>query len=705
MIEPSSVVSNAASILLDGAGANFYRDSGTTSALSDLAANTAAGSLAVQNGATLTTAAGFSNAGALTVGSGAAFLPTGALTQIGGSTSLQRGTLGRVLPPAGNDLTFDGVQQYVAVPNSPSLNVASQVTVEAWVRPDSLSSPEMGIAGAWDDVSGNNRTYLLWILNGKASLYVAHPGGGFANVNGVTALQVGTWYHIAGTFGGTSLKIYVNGTLEGTTSSPGAIATNSQPFFIGRQDTGGGSRYFAGAIDDVRVWGTARSASAIEANRGRALVGNETGLAGYWKLDEGSGTTTADSTANGNTGTLGAGVAANQPAWSVSAPFSVNLQGGTLTGSGTVNGEVVNAATLGPGTPTGTLAINGAYTQTSAGTLNVNLAGPTAGTLYDQVNVSGVAALDGTLNVTRLNGYLANRGDTFQVLTFASRAGQFAAINGLQLGNSAVLRANYSGSDVTLVGEGSGITLNPTFGLVTTQGGGGTATFTALLDSQPTADVTFGLTSSNTGAGTVSPNSLTFTAQNWNVPQTVTVTGVDDFIDEGDVAYTIMTSAATSADPRYNGLDPSDVAVVNKGSHTAGFTITPTTGLQTSQAGGTATFGVVLNSKPRADVTVALISGKRRRHRRAGAWPAPLGARAAPQPHAERRPRGPSDPDRRVPPQRARPRRPARGRVPGHAPRPQRSARPGCKASRAVATRRAPRLHAAIIGTWPPRPP
>ncbi len=609
VIEPSSVVTNAGSILLDGIGANFYRDSGTTSALTGLAANTAAGSLIVQNGATLTTTAGFSNAGALTLGSSSTFIPTGTFTQTGGSTSLQGGTFGRILTPPGNDLTFDGVKQYVSVPSSPSLNLTSQVTVEAWIRPDSLSSSEMGIAGTWDDVSGNNRTYFLWILNGKASFYVAHNGGGdFANVNGVTALQVGTWYHIAGTFDGTNLRIYVNGVLEGTTTSAGAINTNSKPFFIGRQDAGDGNRYFAGAIDDVRVWSTARSASAIQANMGDALVGNEAGLAGYWKLDEGSGTTTADATANGNTGTLGAGVAANQPAWSVApSPFSVNLQGGTLTGSGTVNGDVVNAATLSPGTPTGTLTINGAYTQTSAGTLNIDLSGTTPGSQFDQINVAGAAALGGTLNVTPLNGYLPNNGDTFQILTFAARSGRFDTVNGLNIGKSANLRANYSAGDVTLVSEVNGITINPTFGLLTTQSGG-SAAFTVVLNSQPTANVSFGLTSSNTGAGTISASSLTFTPANWNVPQTVTVTGVDDFIDDGDVAYTIITSAATSADPSFNGFDPSDVSVVNQGSHRAGITVTPISGLVTTEAGGTAAFTVVLNSKPLANVTVGLTS-------------------------------------------------------------------------------------------------
>ena len=115
-----------------------------------------------------------------------------------------------------------------------------------------------------------------------------------------------------------------------------------------------------------------------------------------------------------------------------------------------------------------------------------------------------------------------------------------------------------------------------------------------MLNTQPTADVTIALSSSDTTEGTVSPASLTFTPATWNIPQTVTVTGVDDLVDDGDIAYTIVTAPATSADAAYNGLDAADVAVTNIDNDTAGITVTPTAGLTTTEAGGTATFTVRL---------------------------------------------------------------------------------------------------------------
>ena len=140
----------------------------------------------------------------------------------------------------------------------------------------------------------------------------------------------------------------------------------------------------------------------------------------------------------------------------------------------------------------------------------------------------------------------------------------------------------------------AGITVTPTSGLTTTEAGG-TATFTVVLNAQPTADVAIGLSSSNTAEGTVGP-SLTFTSANWNTPQTVTVTGVNDALDDGDIAYTIVTAAATSADALYNGINAADVAVTNTDNDAAGITVTPTSGLTTTEAGGTATFTVVLTT-------------------------------------------------------------------------------------------------------------
>ena len=167
--------------------------------------------------------------------------------------------------------------------------------------------------------------------------------------------------------------------------------------------------------------------------------------------------------------------------------------------------------------------------------------------------------------------------------------------------------ASTNGASVTITATDPGITVTPVTGLVTTEAGA-TATFTVRLDTLPTADVTIALTSSDTTEGTVSPSSLTFTPSNGTTPRTVTLTGADDLVDDGDVPFTVTTAPASSADPAYSGRDAADVSATNQDDDTAGITVTPTSGLVTTEAGGSATFTVRLDTLPTADVTIALTS-------------------------------------------------------------------------------------------------
>jgi hypothetical protein len=165
-------------------------------------------------------------------------------------------------------------------------------------------------------------------------------------------------------------------------------------------------------------------------------------------------------------------------------------------------------------------------------------------------------------------------------------------------------------ADVALVNldnDAAGIAVSPTAGLATSEAGG-QATFNVVLNSQPTANVVIPVASSDPTEGVASVSSLTFTAANWNRAQSVTVTGVDDQMADGAVAYRVLLGAAASADAVYSGMDAADVAVVNADNDAAGITVTPVAGLTTTEAGGTASFTVVLKSQPTADVVIPLAS-------------------------------------------------------------------------------------------------
>lgn len=107
-----------------------------------------------------------------------------------------------------------------------------------------------------------------------------------------------------------------------------------------------------------------------------------------------------------------------------------------------------------------------------------------------------------------------------------------------------------------------GITVTPLDGLETSESGGSDQV-SVVLDVAPTANVTINLASSDASEASVSPNSVTFTPLNWNTPQVVTVTGVDDSNIDGDVSYALITSTASSADSRYDGLDAADLTGIN----------------------------------------------------------------------------------------------------------------------------------------------
>jgi hypothetical protein len=121
-----------------------------------------------------------------------------------------------------------------------------------------------------------------------------------------TTVTTGQWVHVAAvrnkTTGG--IQVFVNGNPE----TNQIVATqknslNAQSFMTIGANTAD-AHYFSGAIDEVRAWNVARSGADIKATMHQRLVGNEAGLVGYWRFDEGSGIFAEDSTSTKNRGQL-----------------------------------------------------------------------------------------------------------------------------------------------------------------------------------------------------------------------------------------------------------------------------------------------------------------------------------------------------------------------------------------------------------------
>ncbi|MCU0464555.1 MAG: hypothetical protein MUF38_08275 [Anaerolineae bacterium] len=130
---------------------------------------------------------------------------------------------------------------------------------------------------------------------------------------------------------------------------------------------------------------------------------------------------------------------------------------------------------------------------------------------------------------------------------------------------------------------------------------GTTDTYTIVLNTEPTADVTVNLTSD--AQVSTSPTSLTFTPADWNIPQTVTVTAVDDNMAENDHTSSV-SHTVTSADALYNGITAASVTV-NIGDNDGVSIVISANTLELTEGGDPATYTLVLGSQPTADVVVA----------------------------------------------------------------------------------------------------
>jgi len=258
---------------------------------------------------------------------------------------------------------------------------------------------------------------------------------------------------------------------------------------------------------------------------------------------------------------------------------------GTISGNTTEAGGTATATVVLTSLPSADVSIGLTSSNTAEGTVSP------ASFTFTTLNWSTPQ----TLTVTGVNDAIDDGDILYSIVTAAATSAD-SLYNNINPGDVAVTNTDNDTAGITIGGI-SGHTTEA----------GGTATFTAVLDSQPTASVSIGISSSNTAEGTVAPISLSFTTINWATPQTVTATGVNDFSDDGDVVYSIVIAAATSVDGNYSGLNPADVSVTNDDNDAAGVTVSALSG-NTTEAGGTATFTLVLDSIPSGDVSIGLSS-------------------------------------------------------------------------------------------------
>jgi hypothetical protein len=163
-------------------------------------------------------------------------------------------------------LYFHGASDYVRSPDDYCLDVQSALTIALWVKPEQLATQDMVKKAVKDTVDG----YEITLATGSGS---PSPNKVFFRLNDATSGNTyrvasttnyptdgNTWIHVAGTYDGTTMRIYYNGALQGSVAGPPAINTNNEPLRVGQNDA---SRFFKGAMDDVRVYNRALSGEEI----------------------------------------------------------------------------------------------------------------------------------------------------------------------------------------------------------------------------------------------------------------------------------------------------------------------------------------------------------------------------------------------------------------------------------------------------------
>jgi hypothetical protein len=297
-------------------------------------------------------------------------------------------------------LNFDGVNDHVDLGNgiTTSLTGSTKVSVEAWVKPTSLTG--LGcIVGNYNTGAGGLQILLRRSGTSFYEFWIG-AGGTYYNTNSVATPTLNVWQHIAATWNGTVASIYVNGVLSGTTTP--AITTlgngNTGSVWIGANTI---NENFTGNIDEVRIWNVVRTQCEINTYKNCEIPTTATGLIANYHFNQGfdGGTNTTVTTltdaSSVNTGTLTGFVLTTGTVSNWIAPGGV-VSGSITPANLTITvGSTVSNSVICSGNST-TLSGTGADTYNwTGGVINATAFSPTVTATY---TVTGTKTLTGCSN-------------------------------------------------------------------------------------------------------------------------------------------------------------------------------------------------------------------------------------------------------------------------------------------------------------------
>ncbi|HKS38859.1 MAG TPA: LamG-like jellyroll fold domain-containing protein, partial [Verrucomicrobiae bacterium] len=163
----------------------------------------------------------------------------------------------------GNAFDFDGVDDYVEIPSSAELKPTSEITVAGWINLRVLPAGAIAVKGI--DAEAPLDWALTVVGDGRLRTHV-NRGGVWQYFDGNTAMNTGTWHHVAMVYDGATLKAYVNGQLDGSQPGTGSIQASEGSVRLGAYAPVNGffsKAFFSGAIDELSVYGRALGSNEI----------------------------------------------------------------------------------------------------------------------------------------------------------------------------------------------------------------------------------------------------------------------------------------------------------------------------------------------------------------------------------------------------------------------------------------------------------
>jgi hypothetical protein len=163
---------------------------------------------------------------------------------------------------SGSALSFNGTNSWVTVPDSASLDLTSGMTLEAWVKPTQSGGWQTALIK--EDAPQTELSYGLYAStdSGQPSAHVLVGAPPDTFQRATTSTPAGAWTHIAATYDGTTLRVYVNGVQEASKPLSGPITTSNDPLRIGGNNIWG--EWFSGLIDDIRIYNHALTTTEIQ---------------------------------------------------------------------------------------------------------------------------------------------------------------------------------------------------------------------------------------------------------------------------------------------------------------------------------------------------------------------------------------------------------------------------------------------------------